>query len=123
MKQIMLLGMACILVICSFAQSTTAKIAGRWKTEDKAVLEVYLTTANNFAIKQISAEKDKDKKDNGKLIGKGITGTGNEYAGIVIDPSNNKEYKAKWTTSEDGKTMYIKVKWGLINFNEKWIKQ
>jgi uncharacterized protein (DUF2147 family) len=123
MKQTVLLAAACILAICSFAQSTTAKIAGRWKTEDNAVVEVYLTTANNYAIKQISAEKEKDKKDNSKMVGKSFTGVGNEYSGIMIDPSNNKEYKGKLILSDDGKSMKLRVKWGLMSFNETWIKQ
>jgi len=124
MKQIKI-GLVVLLMTASaqlFAQTNTDKIIGKWQSEEKAVLEVYLTTGNNFAAKQLSAIKQKGKQNNGKIVAKGITVAGKEYNGIVINPKDNKEYKANWTISDDGKNLKMKVKWGLLSFKETWTK-
>jgi uncharacterized protein (DUF2147 family) len=121
MKKVSLLLVASIVTMLSFGQTTS--IAGKWKTEDNSIVEVILSTAKSYFVTQISAGKEKDKPFNGKVVGKGFTGANNEYSGTVIDPSNNKEYGAKLIISADGKSMKLRVKWGLLSFNEKWIKQ
>jgi uncharacterized protein (DUF2147 family) len=105
-----------------FAQNAKEKIVGKWKTEDNTVVEVFKDASNNYSIKQISAVKAADKKHDSKVIGKNITGTNNDYAGMVIDPSNNKEYKAKWILSADEKKLALSVKWGFLSFKETWTK-
>jgi uncharacterized protein (DUF2147 family) len=118
--------LAVILIAASmqlFAQTTGDKIIGKWKTKDNTILDVS-KVSSSFVIKQVSAEKEKEKKDNGKQIGKDISpSSGNEFKGIVIDPSDNKEYKATWIMADDGKSLKLKVKWGLLSFSETWVKQ
>jgi uncharacterized protein (DUF2147 family) len=103
------------------AQDARSKIVSKWKTEDNTILEIFKTQTNNYAVKQISAGKPADNKHNSKLIGKDIIGS-SDFTGIVIDPSNNKEYKAKWTLSADEKTLKLSVKWGILSFKETWTK-
>ncbi len=108
--------------ISSFGQST--KFIGKWQTPDKAVLEFY-ACGSVVCAKQISAEKEADKKANGMQIAKDLIQDKekvNVMNGTVIDPSNGKTYKGVFTLSDDGKSVNLKVKWGFINFNEKWVK-
>lgn len=104
------------------AQNAKEKIVGKWKTEDNTIVEVFKNSPNNYIIKQISAGKTEDKKYDSKVFGKDISGTNNDYNGIVIDPDNNKEYKAKWTLSTDVTKLTLNVKWGFISFKETWTK-
>jgi uncharacterized protein (DUF2147 family) len=104
------------------AQNAQDKIVCKWKTEDNTVVEIYKTPSNNLAVKQLSAGKEADKKYNSKVIGKDILGKNNEFTGIVIDPSNNKEYKATWTLSADATKLTLSVKWGFMSFKETWFK-
>lgn len=107
----------------AIAQTTPDRLIGKWITEDKTVVE-FLRGVNSYSIKQIAAVKDSDKKFDGKQIGKGLVASGdNDYTGIVIDPSDDKEYKATWTLAADGKSIRLKVKWGFLGFNESWTKQ
>jgi uncharacterized protein (DUF2147 family) len=99
-----------------FGQSIT----GKWKTEDNTIIEVLKNDANTYVMKQISAGKEVDKKYNNQQVAKNIIGEKSVFSGIVIDPSNNKEYKAKWTLSANQKQLNLSVKWGLFSFNETW---
>ncbi len=109
--------------IQGFCQTGTEKLIGKWKTEDNAVVE-FLKVGNTTIVKQLSAEKEKDKKYNGKQISKDILPVSNkEFTGIVTDPANDKEYNGIWVLAPDGKSLLLKVKWGLVNFSEKWVKQ
>jgi uncharacterized protein (DUF2147 family) len=105
-----------------FAQNTTETILGKWLTEDYTIIEV-LKIDNAICLKQLATNKEKEKINNGKFIGKGfVTTNKTEYNGMVIDPSNSKEYKGLLTLSANGKTLNLKVKWGFLNFNETWKK-
>ena len=104
------------------AQNVKEKIIGKWKTEDNTVVEVFKTTSNNYNIKQISAGKAEDKKFDSKVFAKDVTGSKNDYNGIVIDLSDNKEYKASWTMSDDATKLKLSVKWGFLSFKETWTK-
>jgi uncharacterized protein (DUF2147 family) len=120
----MLIGFCCsLLVLFVSAGQATDPLTGRWKTEDNAIVEIVKTTANTYIIRQVDAEKKSDKQYNGKLIGQDFSRTSDGYTGTLIDPSDNKTYKGKLILSSDGKTIQIKVKWGFISFNEKWVKQ
>jgi uncharacterized protein (DUF2147 family) len=125
MKKIKIM-LAFIMLFAStsiFAQASNEKLVGKWKTEDKVIVE-FAKNGTSLTVKQISAEKEKDRKDNGKMIGKDIVfSSGDEFKGTVIDPSNGKEYKGTWIMAADGKSVKLKVKWGLLNFSETWIRQ
>ena len=104
------------------AQTVNDKLLGKWLTKDNAVVEFFIS-GTTLSFKQISAKKEKDKKDNGKILGKNIANSsGKEFKGIVINPDNNKEYSSVFIVSDDGKKLLLKVKWGFINFNEDWVK-
>ena len=105
------------------AQSINDKLLlGKWLTKDNVVME-FIATGNNISIKQISAKNEKDRKDNGKILGKGISSSENrEFKGIMINPENDKEYSSVFIISDDGKKLLLKVKWGFINFKEDWVK-
>lgn len=123
MKQLLFFAIIITAGFTSKAQTIADKLVGKWVTEDKTVVEFYKCNSS-LCIKQLTAGKEKDRKYNGKVIGKNIaTVSDTELKGIVIDPDNNKEYNAKWMVSADGKTISLKVKWGLLSFNEKWMKQ
>jgi uncharacterized protein (DUF2147 family) len=125
MKKTKIILMLCMLFASAqaFSQTNTATIFGKWKTEDNSIVE-FSQSGTAIILKQVSTPKEKDKKDNGKQLGKNIIASNsNEYKGIVIDPSNNKEYKGTWTISSDGKKLKLKVKWGFINFSETWDRQ
>lgn len=119
------IGIFALLFIIStqlFAQKNGENLAGKWQTEDNAIVEIF-KIGNSFSIKQISSPKEKDKLNNGKIITKELVFAENaDYKGIVIDPSNNKEYKGIFTVASDGKSLKLKVKWGFINFSEIWKK-
>lgn len=107
----------------AFTQTNATNLLGKWITEDNSIVE-FSQSGTAIILKQISTPKEKDKKDNGKQIGKNIIlSSNNEYKGIVIDPSNNKEYKGTWTIGSDGKKLKLKVKWGFINFSESWVRE
>jgi uncharacterized protein (DUF2147 family) len=119
-----LIGFLFCLMASVNTHAQTSKIVGKWLTPDKVILE-FNSCGNAFCAKQISAEKDSDKKSNGKQIAKDLViskENSNIFNGTVIDPSNEKTYKGIFTISEDGKTLNLKVKWGFINFNEKWTR-
>jgi uncharacterized protein (DUF2147 family) len=104
-----------------FAQNSKEKIISQWKTEDKSVLEFH-QTSTGFVLKQISAGKEADKKYDTMVIGKDITGSNKNFSGTVMDSSDKKEYKAKWTLSDDEKTLILNVKWGILSFKETWVR-
>lgn len=120
-----LIGILALLFTIStqlFAQKNGENLNGKWQTEDNTIVEI-TKTGNYFSIKQVSSPKEKDKLNNGKIIGKELVFSENtDYKGIVIDPSNNKEYKGLFTIAADGKSLKLKVKWGFINFSETWKK-
>lgn len=125
MKQIKTIMVLLLVTIAAntFGQAATEKLIGKWKTEDNAIVEFY-KASNVLIVKQLSAEKEEDKKYNGKQISKAVVPTSsNEFQSIVIDPSDDKEYKGTWILAADGKSLVLKVKWGLINISEKWSKQ
>ena len=105
------------------AQSVNDRlILGKWLTKDNVVME-FIATGNNISIKQISAKNEKDRKDNGKILGKSIKySEEREFKGIMINPDNDKEYSSVFIVSSDGKKLLLKVKWGFINFKEEWVK-
>jgi hypothetical protein len=112
-----------IISVQLFAQKNDEKLIGKWQTEDKAIIEI-LNTNNATVIKQISANKEKDKKYNGKTIRKNIVFVNStEYNVIMIDPANMKEYKGILYQSKDGKSLKLKVKWGILSFDETWTRQ
>lgn len=122
-KKTLFIVLATLFTLHAFAQNITSNLIGTWQTEDKTIVEIY-KSGNTIGIKQISAVKEKDKKNNGKVIGKNLLAiNATECNGILIDPSDNKEYKAVFIVAPDGKTLKLKVKWGLLSFNEKWKKQ
>jgi hypothetical protein len=105
-----------------FAQKNGEILIGKWQTEDKTIIEIF-NTGHIIAIKQVSSTKEKDKKYNGKTLGKNIVFVNNtEYDVIMIDPANRKEYKGVLIYTEDGKSLELKVKWGMLSFNETWKK-
>ena len=104
------------------AQSVNDKILGKWLTKDEVVMEVS-ANGNALYVKQVSAKNEKNKKDNGKIVGKNITNSsGKEFKGIIIDPDNNKEYSSIFTISADGKKLLLSIKWGFMSFSENWYK-
>ena len=105
------------------AQSVNDKlILGKWLTKDNVVMD-FIPTGKTISIKQISAKNEKDRKNNGKILGKGIIfSEDGEFKGTMINPENNKEYSSVFIVSGDGKKLLLKVKWGFINFNEEWVK-
>lgn len=111
------------LMLFLFVSSRTVAqngLIGKWQTEDKVVIE-FSTCGKFFCAIQTSAAQEKHKKDNGIAIAREVVqGKENTYIGTVIDPSNGKEYKATWTLSADAKILSLNVKWGFINYNEKW---
>lgn len=120
--KIVILAILLTLSTQLFAQKKGESIVGKWQTEDNTILEIFKTN-NSFSIKQLVASKEKEKINNGKIIGKEFVFSDNtDSKGIVIDPSNNKEYKGSISVAEDGKSIKLKVKWGFINFNETWKK-
>jgi hypothetical protein len=75
-------------------------------------------------VKQISAGVEKDRKHDGKVVGKEIVEAEKGLAGIFIDhDDNSKEYKAILTLAKDGKTLTLSVKWGFLNFKDVWKRQ
>ena len=116
-NQFYVVFMLLIAVTQVSAQSVNDKlILGKWLTKDNSVME-FITTGSNISVKQVSAKNEKDRKDNGKTLGKGIIfSEDREFKGIMINPENNKEYSSVFTVSDDGKKLLLKVKWGFINF-------
>jgi uncharacterized protein (DUF2147 family) len=115
-------GLLIILSTQLFAQKGAEPILGKWLTEDNSILE-FFKSGSTIAVKQLNAGKEKDKKDNGKLVAKNLLSANKiEYNGTVIDPSNSKEYEAVFTMAPDGKSLKLKVKWGFISFKETWKK-
>jgi uncharacterized protein (DUF2147 family) len=118
--------MAVVLAITTlqlFAQTDAEKILGKWKAGDDIVVE-FLKYNSGITINQVSAVKEKDKKDNGKQIGKDVIPVAaDKFTGIVIDPSDKKEYKAEWTIAKDGKSLRLKIKWGFMSHSETWTRQ
>jgi uncharacterized protein (DUF2147 family) len=105
-----------------FAQKSVENLIGKWQTEDNTILEISKTGSSTI-IKQMSTLKEKEKKNNGKIIAKELAYVkGADYKGIVIDVSNNKEYNAVFSLALDGKSLNLKVKWGIMSFNETWKK-
>jgi uncharacterized protein (DUF2147 family) len=103
-----------------FAQKNVETLLGKWKTEDNTIIEIF-KNGNTVSIKQISASKEKEKINNGKIIGKDfLYSEKTEYKGTVINPENNKEYKAVLILAADSKSLKLKVKWGFLSFNETW---
>ncbi len=121
-SQIGILAMILAISTQLYAQKNGETLVGKWQTEDKTIVEIF-KTGNSFSIKQMSAINEKEKVNIGKTIGKEFAFSENtDYKGIVIDPSNNKEYKGLFTVAADGKSLKLKVRWGFINFNETWKK-
>jgi uncharacterized protein (DUF2147 family) len=105
-----------------FAQKNVETLIGKWQTEDNTIVEVF-KNGNTISIKQITAAKEKEKINNGKIIGKDfLYSEKTEYKGTVINPENNKEYKALLILAADNKSLKLKVKWGFLSFNETWNK-
>ncbi|RKR80345.1 uncharacterized protein DUF2147 [Mucilaginibacter gracilis] len=97
-------------------------IAGKWKTPDKDIIEFY-QEGRVFMAKQINTETEKDKKDNNKIIAKDLKPVNAKiFEGIVIDPKDNKTYHGRFTISENGTELNLKVKWGFLSFNETWTR-
>lgn len=117
---------AAILLLASsqvVGQAKLDDLAGKWITEDNAVME-FSKMGAAMVIRQIEAEKIMDKKYNGKVVGKDVVHeSGSEFRGVIVDPSNGKEYKATWNLSANGKRLLLKIKWGLVNFSETWARQ
>ncbi len=110
------------LVFSANAQNKEEKFIGKWLSKDKITLEVY-KTGNTLSIKQIESPKLKEKKNNGKIVAKGILETPEgEFKGISIDLNDNKEYQSNWILSNDAKKITFKLKWGFIWYSENWIK-
>ncbi len=106
----------------TFAQNNVDAYVGKWITEDNTVVEI-VKAGTSVSIKQTKASKPKEKINDGKWIGKNfIEVSTTEMKGIVINPEDGKEYKAILIIASDKKTMKLKVKWGLISFNETWKK-
>ena len=122
-KQFYVLFILLMAITQVSAQSVNDKLLlGKWLTKDNVVMD-FIATGNNISIKQISAKNKKDKKDNGKILGKSIEfSEEREFKGTMINPENNKEYSSVFIVSEDGKKLLLKVKWGFINFKEDWVK-
>ena len=122
-KQFYVLFILLMAITQVSAQSVNDKLLlGKWLTKDNVVMD-FIATGNNIFIKQISAKNEKDKKDNGKILGKSIEfSEEREFKGTMINPENNKEYSSVFIVSEDGKKLLLKVKWGFINFKEDWVK-
>jgi hypothetical protein len=88
-----------LLAVTLTAQSTNDVVIGKWKTEDNTIIEIYVVNSKLY-MKQISATKKSDIKNNGKLIGKNfIVNTKSQYNCTLIDPSNLKEYTGLITRS------------------------
>lgn len=95
-------------------------IAGKWKTPDKDIIEFY-PEGQVFTARQVSTEAKKNKGNNNKIIGKELKANGTKvFEGIVIDPKDNKTYHGRFTLSDSGAEMNLKVKWGFLSFNETW---
>jgi uncharacterized protein (DUF2147 family) len=105
-----------------FAQKNVETLIGKWQTEDNTIVEMF-KNGNTISIKQITAAKEKEKINNGKIIGRDfLYSEKTEYKGTVINPENNKEYKALLILAADSKSLKLKVKWGFVSFNETWNK-
>jgi uncharacterized protein (DUF2147 family) len=119
----MLLSVLLITVASQlFAQKNVETLIGKWQTEDNTIVEMF-KNGNTISIKQITAAKEKEKINNGKIIGRDFLYSEKmEYKGTVINPENNKEYKALLILAADNKSLKLKVKWGFLSFNETWKK-
>jgi uncharacterized protein (DUF2147 family) len=97
-------------------------IIGKWKTPDKDIIEFY-SEGVVFTARQISAETEKDKGNNNKIIAKELKSTTEKvFEGIVIDPKDNKTYHGRFTINDSGTQLNLKVKWGFLSFNETWTR-
>ncbi|SEW43771.1 Uncharacterized conserved protein, DUF2147 family [Chitinophaga sp. YR573] len=104
--------------INSWAQQAT--LVGRWITPDKDKIEFYIE-GQTITGKQISTETEKDKKNNNKIIATGLKATSPMvFEGTIIDPKDDKTYKGRFIMNEAGTAIELKVKWGLLSFNETW---
>ncbi len=103
-----------------FSQPKPSPLVGRWHTDDKTTIE-FTPCGAGACGRQVAAERDKDKQANGKFLAQDVVlDKNNLFTGLVFDPGNGKSYKATWLLSDDGKTLTLKVKWGLMSFNEDW---
>lgn len=103
-----------------YAQNKPSPLVGRWVTKDRTTIE-FMPCGSGACGKQVAAEREKDKKANGKTIAQDVIAEkDNSFTGLVFDPDNGKSYKATWVLSDDGKTLMLKVKWGIMSFNEDW---
>ncbi|WEA00628.1 DUF2147 domain-containing protein [Mucilaginibacter sp. SJ] len=102
------------------SQAQQAAITGKWITPDKDVIEFY-AEGQVITAKQIGTETEKDKIYNNKTIAKELKSiSAKVFEGIVIDPKDNKTYRGRFTISESGTELNLKVKWGFLSFNETW---
>jgi hypothetical protein len=119
------LGFTALLITITtqiFAQKNGELLIGKWQTKDNAIVEIF-KNGNSTTIKQVSATKEKEKINNGKIIGKELVFVNKTECNVImIDLSNKKEYKGILIYAEDSKSLKLKVKWGLLSFNETWKK-
>ncbi|SDP27895.1 hypothetical protein SAMN05428975_0970 [Mucilaginibacter sp. OK268] len=118
-KQVMMTTLFSVFFgLISHAQR--AAIIGKWETPDKDIIEFY-SEGPVFTARQISAEIEKDKGNNNKIIAKELKSTtAKVFEGIVIDPKDNKTYHGRFTINDSGTQLNLKVKWGFLSFNETW---
>jgi uncharacterized protein (DUF2147 family) len=97
------------------------KVIGKWKTEDKTIVEIVLVKPNEYKIKQISSNNTEEAYDNGKIVGEFTSVSSNEWKGLLFDTKEQKSYQAKFVLTKDGKLL-VSVKWGLLSYTENWEK-
>lgn len=112
-----------IFLITFFAVNSNAQqpvLLGKWKTPDRDIIEFY-PEGNSLAAKQISTEMGADKKNNNRIVARELMQVNTRvYEGTVIDPKDAKTYHGRFTVSDSGTVLELKVKWGFLNFKETW---
>ncbi|MFF5383375.1 DUF2147 domain-containing protein [Pedobacter suwonensis] len=109
------------VILAFLSVNTKAQgITGKWIAPGNVVIQFY-EDGQTFNAKQISAETEKDKIGNNKLVAKGLRVTStNVYEGTVIDPKDDKNYKGTFIINKQGNQLELKVKWGFMSFKEIW---
>lgn len=120
MNRYFLITTTILLFLFTASHGQQAGLSGKWLTPDGAVIS-FNSEGNIFTGKQTSAALEKDRKQNGKTVGKDIKAKGqNIFEGTVINPENDKSYNGRFTINPASDALELKVKWGFFNFKETW---
>lgn len=112
------------IVSIFFSISTRAQqadLVGKWLTPDEDVIEFY-QDGKTLTGKQTRSLNY--KKNSNKIVARDLVPKDSRvFEGTVIDPKDNKTYKARFVINEDGTELELNVTWGLISFSETWQRE